>query len=141
MRPRVAIEIFLFNSTGDKFLMIKKNNILYLPYTLLEFSEDFEQCAQRCIQEETNILINDKQKLNFLCSFNCLDKKTDFHRIEIYYATQLSDNQLVKDECGFVWNNFDEIEKNFINCVFPVQMFFKKYNIKSNQDIIQLRAP
>lgn len=140
MRPRVAIEVFLFNSEGNKFLMINKNNNLSLPYSLLEYSEDFEQCAQRCLKEKLDLLINDIQMYTYLCSFNCLDKRSNFHRIEIFYSITLKEGQNIKDECNFVWYSYDEIEKNN-NLSIPLQTFFKNYDITNNEDILELRAP
>jgi len=150
-RPKVGLGIFVFNSSSNKFLVGKriKEKCFGLPGGKLEYGETFEGCAQRELQEETNLNI-DESRFKYLCSFNCINREIEYHWVEIFMIVHINseeekyikNNELHKSE-DWVWVDLEQIQNiNDNNQLFiGLKTFLKKYNIHSLQNIIELRAP
>lgn len=150
-RPGVGIGVFVFDEENNKILLGKriKEQKYGLPGGKLEYSESFEESAIRELFEETNILINQTNRLNITCTFNCFDKEAEYHWVVIYLSIiitkeeeqQLKTNELDKCE-EWLWIDYDTLIKfkNNDQLFIPLQMFLNKYKIESFEQIKNLNS-
>ena len=145
-RPRVMINVFIFNSEGDKLLVGKTydDGTHSILAGKLEFGEDFDECASRILSNTANILV-DNNRIKFICSYNAVDKINNIHCVSIDYYIQLTKEEekfyLIVDKFHFQnwnWYSFEEVCKMYDNLKTGMQIFFKKYNIKNYDDIKNL---
>jgi 8-oxo-dGTP diphosphatase len=148
-RPRVGIGIFVFNTTGDKFLIGKriKENLYGLPGGKLEHGENFESSAARELLEETNIDV-EPSRIEFSCSFNCIIIEENYHWFDVYMKLFLKHSEeekqiknMEEDKCEeWVWFDYTDLMNNFNKLFYPLQQYLNQYNIKSIDDIKNLKT-
>lgn len=146
-RPKVVINVFIFNSDGTKILVGKRfdDGTLGILAGKLEYGEDFEDCASRILSNLTNILVEDPQRIKFICSYNAVDRANNNHIVSIDYYIQLTKEEekfyLIVDKYYFQnwnWYSFEEITKLYDSLKSGIQIFLKKFNIKNLDDIKNL---
>jgi 8-oxo-dGTP diphosphatase len=146
-RPKVHVNVFIFNSEGNKILIGKRydDGSLSILVGKLEYGEDFEDCASRILSNLTNILVEDPQRIKFICSYNAVDRVNNNHVVSIDYYIQLTKEEekfyLSVDKYYFQnwnWYSYEEITKLYDNLKSGMQIFFKKFNIKNLDDIKNL---
>jgi 8-oxo-dGTP diphosphatase len=146
-RPKVVINVFIFNSDGNKILVGKRydDGTLGILAGKLEYGEDFEDCASRILSNLTNILVEDPQRIKFICSYNAVDRVNNSHIVAIDYYVQLTKEEekfdLNVDKYYFQtwnWYSYEEIDKMHDSLKSGMQIFLKKFNIKNLDDIKNL---
>jgi 8-oxo-dGTP diphosphatase len=146
-RPRVMINVFIFNSEGNKLLVGKTydDGTHSILGGKLEFGEDFDDCASRILSNTANILVEDNSRIKFICSYNAVDRNNNNHCISIDYYIQLTTEEeksyLIVDKFHFQqwsWYSFEEVCKMYDNLKTGLQIFFKKFNIKNFEEIKNL---
>lgn len=149
--PRVGVGIFVFNNSGDKFLLgkrLKENKEIYgLVGGSLELFETFERCAQRELLEETGINIPEISRFASIACFNCISEELGYHWIDCYVIVNLTSEEETKlsnpepDKCcGWIWYTFDEMMKMHNNLFYPLIYFLNRYEIKNIEDIKNLKV-
>lgn len=141
------ISVFIFNSDGTKILIGKR----YDEGTWsnlggkLDYGEGFEDCASRILCNVTNILVEDQERIKFICSYNVVDKSSSSHIVAIDYYIQITKEEekfyLMVDPYYFQiwnWSSYEEILKMSDNLFSGLQIFLKKFNIKNLDDIKNL---
>lgn len=148
-KPQILINIFTFNSQGDKILIGKRfdGGLYNIISGKLNYGEGFEECGQRLLTETANISINDVSRIRFLCSYNVIDKIWNQHYISIAMILQLTQEE---EKTNFEvdpylfktldWFDFEQISKLQENLYLSLEIFFKKFKIKSLDDIKKLDA-
>jgi 8-oxo-dGTP diphosphatase len=146
-RPKVVINVFMFNSEGNKILVGKRfdDGALGILCGKLEYGEDFEDCASRILSNLTNILVEDPTRIKFICSYNAVDRSSNTHIVAIDYYIQLTKEEekfyLIVDKYYFQnwnWYSYEEISKMYDSLKSGMQIFLKKFNIKNLDDIKNL---
>lgn len=146
-KPKVMISVFIFNSDGNKILIGKRydEGSWGVLTGKLEYGEAFEDCAARILCNITNILLEDTERLKFMCSYNAVDKINNIHTVAIDYYIQITKEEekfyLMVDTYYFQcwnWYSYEEMLKMHDNLYSSMQIFFKKFNIKKLEDIKNL---
>lgn len=148
-RPKVGVGIFVFNDKKNKFLIAKriKDDKYGLPGGKLEHSENFELCAQRELFEETNISINEVDRFEFMCSFNCIQKEFKYHWIEIVMKVFLTEeeekmikNMEIDKSEDWEWADIDILTKKDENkkIFYPLEMLVNKFKINTLENLKNL---
>ena len=146
-RPRAEIGVFILNSTSDQVLLGKKiaDGLWSLPGGNLKFGETFEECALRELSNQLKLVIKDKTRLYEICTFNALDKEKKFHALEINFLLKLTEDEekLIINNDKFIfdswkWNKSDDFYNVLENSICTIQMFIKKFNIKTLDDILKM---
>jgi 8-oxo-dGTP diphosphatase len=146
-RPKILINVFIFNSDGNKLLMAKRyDDGRYTTINgKLDYGEGFEECAYRILSSQANILLEDQERLKFLCTYNVVDKQSNLHFVSIDYQLQLSKedekNYLIIDSYHFQnwsWFSFEEISKMEEFLSSGLKVFLKKFSINSIEEIKNL---
>jgi len=147
-KPQTGIGSFILNSTEDKILISKriKEQKYQIPGGSLEHGETIEACAKRELFEETNIKIEDTERLRIIGCKNCINLELDYHWIDFYTATVLTEDEEKtvsnpeKEKCeDWIWVDYNELIKLKESLFFPLQYFLDAYNIKSFKDILSLK--
>ena len=142
-RPKVMISVFIFNSEGNKILVGKKydEGTWSTINGKLNYGEGFDECAIRILASTANIFV-DQERLNFICSYNAVDRTNNNHIISIDYFIQVSKEEekfhLKPDNFHFQsWNWFshEEILKMYDNLYCGLKIFLRKFNIQTLEDI------
>jgi len=141
-RPKIIISVFVFNSEGNKILLGKRfyEDTFSLISCKLSYGEDFEECAGRILSNTVNLTIEDKKRIKFLCSYNVVGNA--IHNVAIDFYVQITNEEekyhfnvdpyYFKD---WDWHSYEEIIKMHESLFYGFQIFLKKFNIKTLEDI------
>ncbi|GAA5847101.1 hypothetical protein JCM5353_008842 [Sporobolomyces roseus] len=124
MVVRVGVGCFLFNSTGQFIVGIRKGShgsgSIQLPGGHLEIGESFEQCAMREVEEETGIqLVAEENQIKFVTATNdvfSLEEDGGKHYVTIFVACRVRDDVepkvLEPEKCeSWTWMKWEELVK------------------------------
>lgn len=148
-RPRVIVSIYAFNCEGTKILVGKKfdQNSWSVIGGKLEYGEEFDDCAKRVIKSVTNIVIDDPNRLKFICTYNAVDKINKNHMVAVDYYLQFTKeeetNYFKLDVFYFQkwgWYTFEELLKMQDDLFCSIQIFLRKFNIQNFDDIKNLNS-
>ena len=143
-RPKIMINVFIFNTEGNKLLIGKRydDGSFATISGKLDYGEGFEDCAARILCNVANILLEDQERLKFLCSYNVVDKLANVHLVSIDFYLQLTKEEekgyLMIDSYHFQnwsWYSYEEILKMYDNLFCGLRTFMKKFDIKSLDEI------
>ncbi len=146
-RPKIIVSVFIFNSDGSKILVGKRyeEGAWGTVSGKLDYGEGFEECVSRILCNMANLLIEEPDKLKFMCTYNAVDKENNIHIVGVDYYYQVSKEEekshIMIDPYFFQswsWYSFEEILKMYDNLYFGMRSLFKKFNIKSLDDIKSL---
>ena len=146
-RPRVIVGIYAFNSEGSKVLVGKKfdQESWSLLEAKLEFGQEFDDCAMKILKKTINISIDDPKRLNFLCTYNAVDKTNKNHIVAVDYYFQLTREEEISyfklDAFYFQkwgWCTFEELLKMQEDLFCSIKIFLRKYDINNFDDIKNL---
>jgi ADP-ribose pyrophosphatase YjhB (NUDIX family) len=147
-RPKVEIGVYLINDSKTKILLGK--NILDPYWKLvsgkLKYSEDFEESARKNLIEQINIEI-ERDRLNFLGSFNSIDREHNLHNIDINYYVVLTENeekeiqsQNMNSYQGWKWFSYEDIQTKSKEIFCGIVNLLKKNSIRSIQQILTISS-
>jgi ADP-ribose pyrophosphatase YjhB (NUDIX family) len=146
-RPKILINVFIFNSQGNKLLLGKRYDDGHFTTIngKLDYGEGFEDCAYRILSSLANILLEDQDRLKFLCTYNVVDKESNLHFVSIDYQLELSKEDeksyLMIDSYHFQtwsWFSFEEVLKMEDILSSGLKVFLKKFSINSLEGIKSL---
>lgn len=147
-RPKAIINVFVFNSEGDKLLVGKRvdDGLWSILSGRLGYGEDFEDCATRLLSKHANILIDkNSERLKFICSYNAVSKSKNLHLVAVDYYIQFTKEEekyhlLINPYYFQSWNwyMFEEISKMYDYLYLTMQTFLDKFNITKFEDIKSL---
>ena len=146
-RPKIIISVLIFNTEGNKILIGKKidEGSWGTISGKLDYGEGFEDCAARILCNTANILLEDQERVKFLCTYNVVDKSSNTHIVAVDYYLQLNKEEekvhMMLDPYYFQnwnWCSFEEVLKMHDNLFCGLKVFLKKFNINSIQDIRML---
>lgn len=146
-RPKIIVNIFIFNSEGTRVLMGKRHDDGHYDTIAgkLDYGETFEDCANRLLSNMANIMIEEQDRLQFLCSYNVVNKSANIHFVSIDYKLQLTKEEeksyLIMDGFHFqrwAWYSFEEMSKMEDCLSLGLKVFLTKFNINSLEDIKSL---
>lgn len=147
-RPRVEIGVYIINNSKTKVFLGK--NKLELIWRLLtgrlRYSEDFDESAQKHMEEQLNLRI-DRRRFNFLASFNSIDKVRKLHSIEIDFSLVIDEEEekilMTRSKSAFQdwdWFNLEEVTQKGDD-IFPgIHTFLKKNSILSVEQILTISS-
>ena len=147
-RPKVEIGIFIINDSKSKILLGKNkfDPFWKLLTGRLKYSEDFDESAHKHLIEQIDLKI-DKERINFLSSFNAIDREKNFHTIEIdFYVilTQTEEKNICNDirnvYQGWQWFSFDDIQMKKQEIFCGIINLFKKNLITSIEQIMTISS-
>ena len=127
--PRIGVGTFLINEQNQILLGNRINSHGHdtwaLPGGHLEFMETVEECSAREVLEETNLVIKDLKRLNFVNDFF---EEEDKHYITVFTATrsysgELKINEPHKCKC-WKWFDTNELPDNLFK---PLASFFNEH--------------
>ena len=121
-RPKIMISVFIFNAEGNKILIGKKydEGSWGTISGKLDYGEGFEDCAARILCNTANILLEDQDRVKFLCTYNVVEKSSNVHLVAVDYYLQVTK---------------EEVLKMYDSLYHGLKVFLKKFNIKSLEDI------
>ncbi len=143
-RPKIMISVFIFNSDGSKILVGKKydEGTWSTINGKLDYGEGFEDCAARVLCNSANILVEDPDRIKFLCSYNAVDKSSNLHIVSVDYFIQVTKEEEKFDVKvdpyyfqSWNWYSYEEILKMYDNLFIGLRTFLKKFRIKTLEDI------
>ncbi|CDW76568.1 probable 8-oxo-dgtp diphosphatase nudt15 [Stylonychia lemnae] len=100
-RPKVGLGVIILNELNEILVSqrITPNSAgdgqFGLPGGHLEFGETFQECAQREIEEETSLKL-DQEAIKYVATVNAFDKVKGYHDIDIYMGILVW-----KEQCQF----------------------------------------
>lgn len=141
-RPKLMISVFVFNSEGNKLIIGKRFHEDY--YSLisckLSYGEEFEDCAAKILFSTVNLVIEDKKRIKFLCTYNVVGN--GIHNVAIDFYFQITSEEekyhLNVDPYYFKnwdWYTYEELVKINDSLFYGLQIFLKKFNIQNLDDI------
>jgi ADP-ribose pyrophosphatase YjhB (NUDIX family) len=142
-RPKVMISVFIFNSEGNKIFVGKKydEGTWSTINGKLNYGEELDECAIRILASTANIFV-DQERLNFVCTYNAVDRANNSHIVSIDYYIQVSKEEeklhFKPDQFHFQswnWYSVEEILKMYDNLYSGLKVFFSKFNIQTLEDI------
>ena len=143
-RPKILISVYILNSEGNKVLVGKKfdEGTWGTISGKLDYGEGFEDCAARILCNTANILLEDQDRVKFLCTYNVVDKTSNVHLVAVDFYLQVTKEEekvhLMLDPYYFQnwnWYSSEEVLKMYDNLFCGLRMFLKKFNIKTLEDI------
>jgi 8-oxo-dGTP diphosphatase len=86
------ISVFIFNAEGNKILIGKKydEGSWGTISGKLDYGEGFEDCAARILCNTANILLEDQDRVKFLCTYNVVEKSSNVHLVAVDYYMQVT---------------------------------------------------
>ena len=146
LHPKVLINIILINSNESKILFVKKENKSYwnLLGHILEYGETLEQRIKEIMSETTFELEENENildKIQYLCSFNAVDREKKRHFVELMYAMKIDDGKRVfvdRDIFRYRWMKMEEIKNEKL--FFGFEKFIEKYKVKEIKDILKIKS-
>ena len=141
-RPKIMISVFVINSEGDKLIVGNRfyENTSSLVSSKLSYGEEFEDCATRILSNTINIVVEDKKRIKFLCTYNVVGQS--IHNVAVDFYLQITSEEekyhLNVDPYYFKhwdWFTFEDITKMHDSLSCGLQIFLKKFNIKNFEDI------
>ena len=86
------ISVFIFNAEGNKILIGKKydEGSWGTISGKLDYGEGFEDCAARILCNTANILLEDQDRVKFLCTYNVVEKSSNVHLVAVDYYLQVT---------------------------------------------------
>lgn len=146
-RPKLMISVYIFNAEGNKLLIGKKydEGTWSTINGKLDYGETFEDCAARILCNIANILVEDPERIKFVCTYNAVDKSSNLHIVSIDYYVQVSKEEekfhIMLDPYYFQswnWYSYEELIKMYDSLFCGLTTFLNKFNIKSLDDIKSL---
>jgi ADP-ribose pyrophosphatase YjhB (NUDIX family) len=144
-RPKAIVNVYIFNSEGDKILMGKRveDGLWGVPNGKLVYGEDFDECSTRLLSKHVNLLVDKpNERIKFLCTYNAVSKNKSQHLISIDYYIQVTREEeksyLMINPNHFQswgWVTFEEILKLYDHLYLTMQVFLDKFNITKLDDI------
>ncbi len=143
-RPKIMISVYILNAEGNKLLVGKKfdEGTWGTVSGKLDYGEGFEDCAARILCNTANILLEDQDRVKFLCTYNVVDKTSNVHLVAVDFYLQVTKEEekvhLMLDPYYFQnwnWYSSEEVLKMYDNLFCGLRMFLKKFNIKTLEDI------
>jgi len=143
-RPKILISVYILNAEGNKVLVGKKfdEGTWGTISGKLDYGEGFEDCAARILCNTANILLEDQDRVKFLCTYNVVDKTSNVHLVAVDFYLQVTKEEekvhLMLDPYYFQnwnWYSSEEVLKMYDNLFCGLRMFLKKFNIKTLEDI------
>jgi 8-oxo-dGTP diphosphatase len=141
------ISVYIFNADGTKLLIGKKydEGTWSTINGKLDYGETFEDCAARILCNIANILVEDPDRIKFVCTYNAVDKTSNVHIVSIDYYVQVSKEEekfhIMLDPYYFQswnWYSYEELLKMYDSLFIGLKTLLKKFNIKSLDDIKSL---
>jgi len=145
-RPKLMISVLVFNSEGNKMLVGKlfEDGSWGILSGKLVYGENFEECVSRILSNLANILVDDPDRIKFICTFNAVDKENKRHIVSVDYFLQLSKDDhdhILMDKYFFQywnWFSYEELLKMYDNLQYDLKIFLKKFSITNLEDIKNL---
>lgn len=141
-RPIIIISVFVINPEGDKLILGNRfyENTFSLISSKLSYGEEFEECAAKIITNTINILVEDKNRIKFLCTYNVVGQS--IHNVAVDYYLQITSEEekyhMNVDSYYFKhwdWHTFEQISNFHDNLSYGLQIFLKKFNVKNIEDL------
>ena len=141
-RPKIMISVFVFNSEGNKLIVGKRfhEDNFSLISCKLSYGEEFEECAAKILSNTINLVIEDKKRIKFLCTYNVAGN--GIHNVAVDFYIQITNEEekyhLNVDPYYFKswdWYTYEELIKMHDSLFYGLQIFLKKFNIKNLEDI------
>jgi 8-oxo-dGTP diphosphatase len=133
--PGVGVGIFIIDPTNCKLLIGKRRDSgLYgLPGGWLERSEEWEECAERELFEETG-LIKKSTTFKHLYTLNCIVIDKQYHNISCIMYNEIDEEEILMikntepQKCsGWFWVKISDLRKHLNQLFFPLKLFLKKF--------------
>lgn len=137
--PYCIVGLFLVDPEKNSVLLVKdKETSEYtIPISLLEFGEEWEECAARKLFEDTGIVVN-PEKMRHISTFNCLDLQKEYHSIAIFLYYEIN-SQTIELENNYFFTNFEFLKEKFDTLIFNMRVFLQKYpNIVTVKDFTKI---
>jgi ADP-ribose pyrophosphatase YjhB (NUDIX family) len=141
------ISVLIFNSDGNKIIVGKRpeEGTWGIFSKKLEYGENFEGCVSLILCNKANILVEDPNRVKFICSHNAVDKENNNHIVSVNYYIQVTKEEEkfgVMVDPGFFqswnWFSFEEILKMYDNLYYGLKVFLNKFGIRNFEDIKNL---
>ena len=133
--PYCIVGVFLVDPEKNSVLLVKdkETNEHTIPLSLLEFGDEWEECAARKVLEDTGITIS-TERMRHISTFNCLNLEKDYHSIAIFLHAEIN-SQGIELKNNYFFTDFDFLKENYDTLIFNMKVFLQKYpNIRTVKD-------
>ena len=137
--PYCIVGVFLVNPESNKVLLAKdkESNKYTIPLGLLEFGDEWEECASRKVLEDTGITISN-ERLRHISTMNCFDHENENHSIAIFLYGEIN-SEAFELKNDYFFTDFEFLKKNYETLIFNMKVFLLKYpNIRSVKDFSKI---
>ncbi len=142
-KPKLLISVIPICSTTDTIFIGKRVEDLKLNVVSgkLKYSEEFDEAASRLLVEELGLNITSKERFNFICTYNIVDKDIGIHFVGVMYYVLLDKEETEKivinkfTFSSFVFATIDDILNFKEEFFLSFSIFLSKYSIKNINDI------
>ena len=137
--PYCIVGVFLVDQEKNSVILVKdkETNEYTIPLALLEFGEEWEECASRKVFEDIGIQIS-PEKMRHISTFNCMNLEKDYHSIAIFLHVEIN-SQNIELKNNYFFTNFEFLKENYDTLIFNMKVFLKKYpNIGTVKDFTKI---
>lgn len=131
-RPLVGLSILVLNDKKQILLSkrIKNNYTMATPGGHFERFEELEDCCQRELQEETNIMVPITD-FKYLFFKNIVRKEKDYHYLDFFYVCSYPDTQVIKNpeplnHTDWEWFDLETIFNTNLNYFYGMEAFIEE---------------
>ena len=137
--PYCIVGVFLVDPEKNSVLLVKdkETNEFTIPLAILEFGDEWEECAARKVFEDTGITIL-PEKIRHISTLNCLNLEKEYHSIAIFLHSEIN-SQTIELKNNYFFTNFEFLKEKYETLIFNMKIFMQKYpNIGTVKDFSKI---